>query len=684
VNPTIIFALSILFLPLISFVFQIFFGWRIGRSAHWVSLICLGIVLALSMGFFANAFLIEDIPILMDSVTWFSTGDFTLTLGFNINQVAAIMLVVVSLISFLVHVYSTEYMKGDPRYNRYFGFLGLFTFSMNGIVLADNLIMMYVFWELVGLSSYLLIGFWFEKDSAADAGKKAFLTNRVGDIGMFIGIMMLFFLFGTVNIEDIVYEVSLGIADGYMALLTTAGILVFLGAVGKSAQFPLHIWLPDAMEGPTPVSALIHAATMVAAGVYMIVRIFAFLTPAALQVIAIVGAVTALMSAIIAITQNDIKRVLAYSTISQLGYMILALGVGAYQAGFFHLTTHAMFKACLFLASGSVIHAMHHGLHTVKDHHTDAQDMRNMGGLKSRMPVTYWTMLIATLALSGIPLFSGFLSKDAILAGTVAYFHMHHGWTIFLPIAGFGAAVITAFYMFRLIFMTFHGTPAKPDAYKNIHENTLPMTVPLMVLSLLSVAIFFTLPGLNPIVNHGWFTHLVSTGENYAGLMMEETVEGIHHAHGTAMTISLIVAALGVFFATLVYYLKKIDAQNMAKAMNRVGLYNLSFNKFYIDEIYNTVLYKPFFWWCFVFSKIDWDYFDQKFIDGWGWVTLKISEASGYSDYNWLDQKLVDGFGKLAHYFSNELKQTQSGVIQNYVMGGVFGLLIILIIFQSI
>jgi len=684
VNPPIIFALSILFLPLVSFIFQIFIGWRIGRSAHWVSLICLGGVLALSLSFFANAFLIEGYPILEESVTWFSTGEFTIAMGFNIDRVAAIMLVVVSLISFLVHVYSTEYLKGDPRYNRYFGYLGLFTFSMNGIVLADNLVMMYVFWELVGLSSYLLIGFWFEKPSAADAGKKAFLTNRVGDIGMFIGIMILFFLFGTVNIEDIAYEVSLGMADGYMSLLTAAGILVFMGAVGKSAQFPLHIWLPDAMEGPTPVSALIHAATMVAAGVYMVVRIFAFLTPTALQFIAVVGAVTALMAAIIAITQNDIKRVLAYSTVSQLGYMIMALGVGAYQAGFFHLTTHAMFKACLFLASGSVIHAMHHALHHKGDHDTDPQDMRNMGGLKSKLPVTYWTMLIATLALSGVPLFSGFLSKDAILAGTLAYYHAHHGWTIFLPIAGFGAAVITAFYMFRLIFMTFHGEPAKPDVHAHVHENPLPMTAPLVVLAFLSIAIVFTLPGLNPIVNHGWFTHLVTTGENYAGLVMEETVEGIHHAHNAAMTISLIVATLGILFATFVYYLKKVDAGKLAKMMNRVGLYNLSFNKFYIDEIYEAVLYKPFFWWCNVFSKIDWDYYDQKFIDGWGWVTMKISEASGYSDYNWLDQKVVDGFGKLTQYFSKELKQTQSGVIQNYVMGGVFGLLIILIIFQSI
>ncbi len=682
VNPTVIFAFSILFLPLLSFVFQMFIGTHIGRKAHWFSLISIGLVLAFSLSFLANAFVLEGLPILNESVTWFSTGSFTVTLGFNINRVAAVMLVVVSLISFLVHVYSTEYMKGDPRYNRYFGFLGLFTFSMNGIVLADSLIMMYIFWELVGLSSFLLIGFWFEKDSAASAGNKAFLTNRVGDIGMFIGIMLLFFQVGTFNIEEIAYEVSLGV--GNLSILTIAGILVFMGAVGKSAQFPLHIWLPDAMEGPTPVSALIHAATMVAAGVYMLVRIFSFLTPDAMQVIAVVGAVTALMAAVIAITQNDIKRVLAYSTVSQLGYMVMAIGVGAYQAGFFHLTTHAMFKACLFLASGSVIHAMHHALHKIGDHHTDPQDMRNMGGLKSKMPITYWTMLIATLALSGVPFFSGFLSKDAILAGSLAYYHAHHGWTIFLPIAGFGAAVITAFYMFRLIFMTFHGEPAKKEIHDGVHENPIPMTAPLVILATLSVALFFTLPSWNLLSSHGWFTSIISTGENFAGLDMEATTEGIHHAHSAATTISLIVAALGIFSAFFIYYLKKISPEMLAGKLNRLGLYNLSYYKFYIDEIYQAVLYKPFLWWCGIFSKIDWNLYDQKFIDGWGWLTLKISDGSGYSDYNWLDQKVVDGFGKLTRYFSSNLRLTQTGIIQNYIVGGVFGLIIIMIIFQSI
>ena len=510
-------ALLNLFLPLLSFVILIFFGKQIGNSAHWVALALIGGSLGIAVSFFANVFVDTGQPILETSVRWFSTGSFSVNLGFLINNEAAIMLLVVALISFLVHFYSIGYMKGDPRYSRYFAYLGIFTFSMNGIVLADNLIMMYIFWELVGLSSYLLIGFWFEKNSAADACKKAFLTNRVGDIGMFIGIMILFFTIGTFQIDGLIEGVRIGAFAGNMGLLTIAGILVFMGAVGKSAQFPLHIWLPDAMEGPTPVSALIHAATMVAAGVYMVVRIFPILTPGALEFIAVIGGITAIMAAIIAITQNDIKRVLAYSTVSQLGYMIMALGVGAYQAGFFHLTTHAMFKACLFLCSGSVIHAMHHALHELNDHETDPQDMSNMGGLRDKMPITFWAMLIATLAISGVPFFSGFLSKDAILAGTLSYYHLHHGWTLFLPIAGFGAAVITAFYMFRLIFLTFFGKPANDKVYAHIHESPFQMTFPLILLAGLSFAIFFTVPfSVNPLDNHGWFTEAVPMIENVA------------------------------------------------------------------------------------------------------------------------------------------------------------------------
>lgn len=678
-------ALLNLFLPLSSFLILILFGKKIGSSAHWFALPLIGTMLCTAISFLANIFINIGEPILETSVLWFSTGRFSVNLGFLINNEAAIMLFVVALISFLVHFYSVGYMEGDPRYSRYFAYLGIFTFSMNGIVLADSLIMMYIFWELVGLSSYLLIGFWFEKDSAADACKKAFLTNRVGDIGMFIGIMILFFSIGTFQIDGLIEGVHDGAFDGNMTLLTVAGILVFMGAVGKSAQFPLHIWLPDAMEGPTPVSALIHAATMVAAGVYMIVRIFPILTPVALEIIAYVGGFTAIMAAIIAITQNDIKRVLAYSTVSQLGYMIMALGVGAYQAGFFHLTTHAMFKACLFLCSGSVIHAMHHALHEIKDHDTDPQDMRNMGGLKDKMPITFWTMMIATFSISGVPFFSGFLSKDAILAGTLSYYHLHQGWTILLPIAGFGAAVITAFYMFRLIFLTFFGQAAHKKIYSRIYESPLTMTYPLILLAVLSFAIIFTLPySLNPIDSHGWFTHAVPMINNVAGLDMHVVNEGIHRAHYSAMGISLVVAAIGIILSMLFYYLRKVDVGKVAGMVNKIKLYNLSYNKFYIDEIYNLIIYKPFLTLSWICSKLDWDVYDQKFIDGWGWLTIKLSDKSGEIDYTWLDQKVVDGFGKITQYFGSNLKSTQNGVVQNYLLGGLLGVLFLIILITNI
>jgi NADH-quinone oxidoreductase subunit L len=680
-----------LILPLASFIFQLSVGKRIGRNSHWVSLSFIFVTLCIALGnLFSELSHHSDGQFSHTLFKWIDLGTFKIEHGFQLDSLSAIMLVVVSLVSFLVHLYSTEYMKGDPRYTRYFGFLGLFTFSMNGIVLADNLIMMYVFWELVGLSSYLLIGFWFEKDSAANASKKAFLTNRVGDIGMFLGIMTIYFFTANLGSPTLSFDGITALFQSSfssftqtdLTIITIAGILIFCGAIGKSAQFPLNIWLPDAMEGPTPVSALIHAATMVAAGVYMTVRIFPFMTPQALEVVAVVGAVTAFGAAIIAITQKDIKKVLAYSTVSQLGYMVMAIGVGAYQAGFFHLTTHAMFKACLFLCSGSVIHAMHHALHHLHDHKTDPQDMYNMGGLRNKMPITYASMLIATLAIAGVPLFSGFLSKDMILAGTLAYYHAHHGWTIILPIAGFGAAVITAFYMFRLIYLTFHGEPARKDINEQIHESPLSMSFPLMLLAGLSFAFSYTF-NLNPMDSHGWFTHLISEGKNVVGLNMTQVIEGIHHAHNEAMIISLTVAGIGIGLATLFYLYKLVNVEKLAHKLNLIGLYNLSFNKFYIDEIYDAILYRPFMWFCNLFSWIDWDLYDQKFIDFWGWFTLKVSDGAGYSDYNWLDQKLIDGFGKITNKFGQGLKVTQSGIIQNYLLGGVLGFVTIFIIFKA-
>ena len=391
-NIFIQFALLIYFLPLVAFVINIFIGKRLPRQGDWVSISAVGISLILSIAMFTGMLLDYNPNFKVEAFwEWIHLGAFNIDLGFLIDNITITMLLVVALISTMSHLFSIKYMKGDPRYSRYYAYLSLFTFSMNGIVLANNLMLLYMSWELVGLSSFLLIGFWFEKDSAASAANKAFLTNRVGDIGFFIGIMIIFMTIGSVSYGT----VFSGVANGDLAgmLLTCAGIGLFMGAMGKSSQVPLHIWLPDAMEGPTPVSALMHAATMVAAGVFMMVRLFPIMSPDALVFVAYIGGITALFASIIAITQNDIKKVLAYSTVSQLGYMIMSVGTGAYIAAFFHLVTHAAFKANLFYGSGSVIHAMHHALHKKHDHSTDPQDMRNMGGLKLKMPITYLSLI---------------------------------------------------------------------------------------------------------------------------------------------------------------------------------------------------------------------------------------------------------------------------------------------------
>jgi len=433
------------------------------------------------------------------------------------------------------------------------------------------------------------------------------------------------------------------------------------------------------MEGPTPVSALMHAATMVAAGVYLTVRLFPLFSPDALLVIAYVGGFTALFAASIAITQNDIKKVLAYSTVSQLGYMILAVGVGNYIAAFFHLLTHAMFKACLFYGSGSVIHAMHHSLHELDDHDTDPQDMRNMGGFKSKMPITYLTMTIATLAISGVPFFSGFLSKDAILAGSLG-FAQHYPQHFLLPVFGFGAAAITAFYMFRLIFMTFHGEAKMPKVFKGIHESPRVMTFPLMLLSGLSIFIFYTLPYLNPLSDHGWFTELIRAGDSVVpgNPTAHEIGEGVHHAHYTAMALSLLVAGLGIGLSYLMYLKKKLSAEVWT---NKMGfLYKLSYNKYYFDENYDRFLYQPFLKLSRAVAYVDWDLYDKYFINGFGRVTKWLSFLTGRIDYDGLDQSIVDGVGRTVQGFGKQLKQVQTGRLQNYMLFALVGVIIILVI----
>ena len=693
-------ALFILFLPLLSFVLQIFFGRRFeDKKGEWVSVGIQFSTLIMSLVMLVMMLSKSDPNYSLElHQSWLDLGLFKIDLGIYIDNITVIMLNVVAIISALVHLYSTAYMAGDVRYSRYFGFLGLFTFSMNGIVLANSLFMIYIFWELVGLSSYLLIGHWWEKDSAADAGKKAFITNRIGDIGMFTGMLIIATVLGTFNfqliaerIHDGMWAANAGMLFGGIEphkLLTIAGVLVFMGAVGKSAQFPLHVWLPDAMEGPTPVSALIHAATMVAAGVYLTVRIFPFLTADAMATIAFIGGFTAIYAATIAITQNDIKKVLAYSTVSQLGYMIMALGTGAYVAGFFHLVTHAMFKGALFLASGSVIHAMHHSLHKIHDHETDPQDMRNMGGLRSKMPITFGVFMVTTAAISGIPLFSGFLSKDAILAGTWAYAaNVHDGWLAglhmawILPVFGFGAAAITAFYMFRLIFMTFYGEASQPKIFKHIKESPKAMTIPLVVLAVMSLFIVFTLPSVNPISDQGWFTTVVQAPESAVttgpAFDREHFEHALHEAHVPAMVTSIVVAGLGILLAVLVYLLGKISAEKLAGKLG--ALYRGSYNKWYMDEFYINGIIRPFLKGCGAIGRFDLDFYDHYLINGWGRNIKRSSKGVGLAD-----DLIVDGAvnfsGIIFQWLGWTLKFIQTGKIQNYLIFVLVGAALLFVV----
>lgn len=589
-------SLAVLLLPLMSFLVLIFMGKKLSRQGDWLATSSLFLCLILSL-----VVLVRKVTLFPEPVTttfaWVDFGNvpvigpLSITLGLTVDNLSAIMMVVVCIVSSLVHLFSIGYMKGDVRYSRYFAYLGIFTFSMLVIVLTSNFFTMYVGWELVGLSSYLLIGHWYEKKSASDAAKKAFIVNRIGDIGMFTGIMILYATFRTFGFAEIFSAIGSGrIPMGSEQWLTAAGILIFCGAIGKSAQFPLHVWLPDAMEGPTPVSALIHAATMVAAGVYLVARTFPMMTADALVFIAYIGAITAFISATIAIAQNDIKKVLAYSTISQLGYMVLGLGVGAYTAGFFHLVTHAMFKAGLFLGSGSVIHAMHHALDHHGDHHTDPQDIRNMGGLRRKMPVTFLTFLMFTLAISGVPLTSGFLSKDSILAGTLAFGSLTGHY--FVPIVGFFVAGLTSFYMFRLVILTFLGDHADSHRVEGVHESPGVMTIPLVVFAILS---FFAFYSLNPLdAADGWIARALERPESVVPQAVQAANSQVFDAehvrfHWTAMALSLVMAGAGILLAFATYRWKKINADAWAAKFGG-GVYRFLLNKWYFDELYGAVV----------------------------------------------------------------------------------------------
>ncbi len=546
--------------------------------------------------------------------SWISVGTFPANVGFQIDQLTAVMLLVVTTLSSLIHIYSVGYMHGDKGYARFFAYLNLFTFFMLVLVMANNFLLMFVGWEGVGLCSYLLIGFWYEKKSASDAGVKAFVVNRVGDFGFVLAMLLIFLTFGTLHFADVFKAVATPAANhsyslfgGEISVITLIALLLFLGATGKSAQLPLYVWLPDAMEGPTPVSALIHAATMVTAGVFMVARcapIFS-LSPVAMNTVAIVGGLTAVFAATIGLVQNDIKRVIAYSTISQLGYMFLALGVGAFSAGIFHLTTHAFFKGLLFLASGSVIHAL-----------SGEQDMRKMGALKSKIKITWAVFIIGTLALSGIPPFAGFFSKDEILWS--AYNAPTIGPALwFLGLVG---AFMTAFYSFRLIYLTFYGkSRLDHEVAHHVHESPKVMTVPLMILAFFSITIGFI--GM-PVIQHANLF-----GEFLAPLFphVEHAAEAERHtAEIGAMIISVIIAVAGWRLASSFYKTGSIWPDKIAEKFK--GTYTLLLNKYRVDELYNYIFVDGL---VHRLAKVLYTVGDVKIIDGFiNWSTAAIGRTS--------------------------------------------------------
>ncbi|MDM5190915.1 NADH-quinone oxidoreductase subunit L [Bacillus sp. DX4.1] len=539
--------------PLASFLLLIMFGKKLREGSC-----LLGILLAFLSFVGAVLVLIERFSsgTVKQQWVWLQISDVDISFGFEINALNALMLFIVTLVSLLVHVYSKGYMHNEERLPVFYAYLGLFTFAMLGLVISTNLLQLYVFWELVGLGSFLLIGFYFFKEEAKAAAKKAFIMTRIGDVGLFIGIILLFWQTGSFEYDAIFKAVQSG--EIAPAMITLTAILIFVGAMGKSGQFPLHTWLPDAMEGPTPVSALIHAATMVAAGVYLVATMFPLFSASAvaMQTVAVIGAFTAIFAASIGLVQTDIKRVLAYSTVSQLGYMMLALGSSGYVAGVFHLTTHAFFKALLFLAAGSVIHAVH------------TQNIKEMGGLHKKMKVTGTLFLIGTLAISGVPLFSGFFSKDEILAA--AWMHGNYGLFVLAIIAAF----FTAFYMFRLYFLVFTGEA--PAEQKNVHESPRVMTFPMIVLGVLAV--------LAGYINTPWF------GTFLGDWLTKDVQFQVEKSHGPIwiMVVATLISLAGIFLAYLMYGKRSIS-KDWAGGKETMT-YSILKEKYYIDEIYSTAV----------------------------------------------------------------------------------------------
>jgi len=578
----------------------------------------------------------EQIPWIRSYFTWIVAGPLRVDFALQIDQLTIVMLLVVTGVGWLIHVYSTGYMAHEGGYYRFFSYLNLFMFFMLILVMGANFLLMFVGWEGVGLCSYLLIGFYFLRKSASDAGKKAFIVNRIGDFGFMLGMFLVFWTFGSLDFA----KVFPAVGDKPEGTLTAICLLLFVGAIGKSAQLPLYVWLPDAMEGPTPVSALIHAATMVTAGVYMVARASALYihAPLAMNVVAILGCLTALYAATIGLVQTDIKRVLAYSTVSQLGYMFLACGVGAFWAGIFHLFTHAFFKALLFLGAGSVIHAL-----------GGEQDMRKMGGLRKKIPWTHFVMLMATLAIAGAPLFSGFFSKDAILWQTYA---SPYGNPMLYALGVF-TALLTAFYMFRLYFLTFYGAPRFDEHHTHVHESPWSMRGPLVVLAVLSavgglVGVPAALGGMDR------FEHFLAPAFRAANAVKEQaaTLHGAAHSHALEMQLMALaigIAAVGFLVAWWLYLRRPQAPEKLAESFR--AFYRLLLNKYYVDEIYDALIVRPM---QALSTTVLWRGVDIGGIDGG-----------------------VNGLAHAARSLGGRLRQLQSGNTRSYATWVVVGAMVV-------
>ncbi len=675
---------GIVALPLLAALALVFFGRRLPRGGDWLATTAIAGAAALALTLFTTFVLGRHDPAFAwDSAahglsfSWISLSDLDLTVGFHLDNLTLIMLSMVTVVATCIFFFSQGYMHGDRDYPRFFAYLSYFCFAMLGLIVVDNLLFLFIFWELVGVGSYLLIGFFHDQPEPPKASLKAFMVNRVGDVLFLLGIVIAWQLFGTLNYGELFAALAAGDfvdpatrvlpAWSNHAVLTLSGVLIFCGAVSKSAQVPLHTWLPDAMAGPTPVSALIHAATMVAAGVFMVGRMYPYFTPEALGVIAGIGAITALMGATMGLVAYDIKKVLAYSTMSQLGYMMLGLGVGGFVAGLFHLITHAFFKACLFLGSGSVIHAVH------------TQDMREMGGLRRKMPVTYWTFLLATLALAGVPMFAGYYSKDQIVANALA-FGLTRGAAGWMPFV-FGAlgAFMTTFYMLRLVFMTFHGAPADAHRHEHAHESPPVMALPLVVLATFAV---FGGGTLNPLphVDELWFNELVvppvSAAEAGLGLHVDhEHFEHVLHgaAHYPALGVSVLAILLGWWLARAMYLRRSIDPAAVAA---RFGpLHALVVDRYRFDEMYQHGLVDNLQRLNRLLAA-----FDKHVVDGLvnlvGWVARIAAAVAGLFDTYVIDG-LVNFWRGLVRALSGIFRLAQTGNARDYLTWTLLSVLVL-------